>query len=200
MSEEIRIHISGMIYNQTIGGTYSLVMSEDEGLQRRFSVLIGESEAQSIALKLNNTIPPRPLSHDLMSSIIRMLNAKLIKVVIYNMKDEIFYSNIYLMQGSSVIVIDARTSDAVALAVRNDVPIYINSDILNIVGTVVDEVSEKNTSKYTRKKQPITLENYSSYMMEELTNIELEELLETAINEEKYEIAAEIRDAIEKRK
>lgn len=200
MQEEIRIHISGMVYNQSIGGTYSLVLTEDEGLQRRFSVLIGESEAQSIALKLNNTIPPRPLSHDLMVSIIKMLNAKVIKVVIYNMKNDIFYSNIYLMQNSSVIVIDARTSDAVALAVRGDVPIYINSDILDIVGTALDTESESITHSSSKKQNDISLESYASISLNELTGDELKDLLDLAIGEERYEIAAEIRDEIEKRK
>ncbi|VBB45651.1 conserved hypothetical protein [uncultured Paludibacter sp.] len=200
MAEEIRIHISGMIYNQAIGGTYSLVLSEDEGLQRRFSVLIGESEAQSIALKLNNTLPPRPLSHDLMVSIVKMLNAKLVKVVIYNMKNDIFYSNIYLMQNNSVIVIDARTSDAVALAVRSDAPIYINSDILDVVGTVLDAETMKRTYPEKETEKNISLDNYSSSLLDVLTDEELQELLNLAINEERYEIAAEIRDEIEKRK
>lgn len=200
MTDEIRIHVSGMVYNQSIGGTYSLVLTEDEGLQRRFSVLIGESEAQSIALKLNNTIPPRPLSHDLMVSIIRMLNAKVVKVVIYNMKNDIFYSNIYLLQGSSVVVIDARTSDAVALAVRSDVPIYINSEILDIVGTVLDAEDETKRIVPQKKNKTISLEDYSADFLDILTDKELGEFLELAITEERYEIAAEIRDEIEKRK
>lgn len=200
MSEEIRIHVSGMVYNQSLGGTYSLVLSEDEGLQRRFSVLIGESEAQSIALKLNNSTPPRPLSHDLMVSLIRMLNAKAVKVVIYNMKNDIFYSNIYLLQNSSVIVIDARTSDAVALAVRCEVPIYINSEILELVGTALDTeqpVKTTDTSKHTKTN---SLENYSSDFLDIYSEEELKNYLDMAIAEEKYEIAAEIRDEIEKRK
>lgn len=200
MSEEIRIHISGMVYNQSVGGTYSLVLSEDEGLQRRFSVLIGESEAQSIALKLNNTIPPRPLSHDLMASIIRMLNAKVIKVVIYSMKNDIFYSNIYMMQGSSVVVIDARTSDAVALAVRSDVPIYINSEILDLVGTVLDTENEAKRVVPPKQKKTTSLDDFSADLLDIMTDTELEELLELAVADEKYEIAAEIRDEIEKRK
>ena len=200
MSEEIRIHVSGMVYNQSLGGTYSLVLSEDEGLQRRFSVLIGESEAQSIALKLNNTIPPRPLSHDLMVSLIRMLNAKVVKVVIYNMKNDIFYSNIYLLQNSSVIVIDARTSDAVALAVRCEVPIYINSEILEIVGTALDTEQPVKANVTSKETKTNSLENYSSDFLDIYSEEELKNYLDMAIAEEKYEIAAEIRDEIEKRK
>lgn len=199
MPEEIRIHITGMIYNQAIGGTYSLVLTEDDGLNRRFSVLIGESEAQSIALKLNNTIPPRPLSHDLMLSIVKMLNARVIKVVIYNMKNDIFFSNIYLKQNDSIIIIDARTSDAVALAVRSDAPIYINADIMNTVGTTLDSTPDIQLKKESKQKE-ISLDNYNNLRLDRLSLDELNNLLDTAIADENYEIAANLRDEIEKRK
>lgn len=200
MSEEIRIHIAGMVYNQSLGGTYSLVLAEDEGLQRRFSVLIGETEAQSIALKLNNTIPPRPLSHDLMQSLINMLNARLIKVVIYNMKNDVFHANIYLMQGSSVVVLDARTSDAVALAVRSEAPIYINSDILDVVGTVLDAETSTRTNPKQQHTKPLNLQDFPSADHDKLTDEELQELLDKAIEEEAYEIAVQIRNVMGKRK
>lgn len=200
MSEEIPIHITGMVYNQSLGGTYSLVLAEDEGQQRRFSVLIGESEAQSIALKLNNTIPPRPLSHDLMQSLITMLNARLIKVVIYNMKNDIFYSNIYLMQGSSVVVLDARTSDAVALAVRSEAPIYINAEILDEVGTVLDAETATRIQPKPQQKRTITLQDFPSADHDNISNDELQELLDKAIEEEEYEIAVQIRNVMAGRK
>lgn len=200
MSDEIKLHISGMIYNQSMGGTYSLVLTEDEGQKRRFSVLIGESEAQSIALKLNNTTPPRPLSHDLMNSIIRELNSKVVKVLIYEMKNEIFHSEIYLVHDSKPIIIDARTSDAIALAVRSNAPIYITAEILNKVGTVID-VEEMVESMQQRKEvekltplSELTVETISIYKTEQL-----EEFLNRAIEEENYEIAALIRDEIELR-
>lgn len=200
MSEEIRIHIAGMVYNQSLGGTYSLVLAEDEGMQRRFSVLIGETEAQSIALKLNNTIPPRPLSHDLMQSLINMLNARLIKVVIYNMKNDVFHANIYLMQGSSVVVLDARTSDAVALAVRSEAPIYINSDILDVVGTVLDAETPTRTNPKQQQHQSLNLQDFPFADHDKLTDEELQELLDKAIEEEAYEIAVQIRNVMGKRK
>ncbi len=197
MANEIEIHIAGMIYNQSLGGTYSLVLSETTGLRRRFSVLIGEAEAQSIALKLNNTKSPRPLSHDLMNSIVRELNAKLTKIVIYEMVNDIFYSEIYLMQGDKPVIIDARTSDAVALAVRSNAPIYINSDILDIVGTAVsDEGTEK--AKAPEKKQ-FDLENINRENVKTISKQKLEDLLEDAIEEENYEIAAMIRDELSNR-
>lgn len=200
MSDEIKLHISGMIYNQSMGGTYSLVLTEEGGQKRRFSILIGESEAQSIALKLNNATPPRPLSHDLMNSIIRELNAKVLKVLIYEMKSDVFYSEIYLIRDNIPIIIDARTSDAIALAVRSNAPIYITAEILNKVGTVID-VEEMVESMQQRKEvekltplSELTLETISIYKTEQL-----EEFLSRAIEEENYEIAALIRDEIELR-
>lgn len=198
MANEIKIHISGMIFNQSMGGTYSLVLSEDAGLKRRFSVLIGESEAQSIALKLNNTKSPRPLSHDLMNSIIRELNARLVKILIYEMVNDIFYSEIYLVQGDKPIVIDARTSDAVALAVRSNAPMYINSDILEIVGAVIGE--EESSEKQPAAEQNISLLDLTKDKIRYISLIRLQDLLDQAVEEERYEIAAMIRDEMDVRK
>lgn len=198
MTHEIRLHISGMVYNQALGGTYSLVLTEDSGQKRRFSVLIGESEAQSIALKLNNAKSPRPLSHDLMNSIINMLEAKLLKVVIYDMVNDIFYSELYLLHAGKSIVVDARTSDAVALAVRSNAPIYINSDILDIVGTVI----EPETDMDDKSEMPasVSLDNLTNDILTRLPEAKLQELLDQAIKEERYEMAAMIRDEMEYRK
>ena len=198
MTNEIRLHISGMVYNQALGGTYSLVLTEDSGQKRRFSVLIGESEAQSIALKLNNAKSPRPLSHDLMNSIINMLEAKLLKVVIYDMVNDIFYSELYLLHAGKSIVVDARTSDAVALAVRSNAPIYINSDILDIVGTVI----EPETDMDDKSEMPasVSLDNLTNDILTRLPEAKLQELLDQAIKEERYEMAAMIRDEMEYRK
>ena len=198
MTNEIRLHISGMVYNQALGGTYSLVLTEDSGQKRRFSVLIGESEAQSIALKLNNAKSPRPLSHDLMNSIINMLEAKLLKVVIYDMVNDIFYSELYLLHAGKSIVVDARTSDAVALAVRSNAPIYINSDILDIVGTVIEPEADKDEK--SEMPASVNLDNLTNDILTRLPEAKLQELLDQAIKEERYEMAAMIRDEMEYRK
>ncbi len=188
-----------MIYNQSLGGTYSLVLSESSGLNRRFSVLIGEAEAQSIALKLNNTKPPRPLSHDLMNTIVNELKAKLQKVVIYKMENDIFYSEIHLIQGETSVVIDSRTSDAIALAVRSNAPIYINSDILDIVGIVISDV-ELPAEKESTYEKDLSFKNLTKEKVRYVTLSTLQELLALAVEEEKYEIAEIIRDEIELRK
>ena len=193
MDSEIKLTIVGLVYNQTIVGTYGLVMSEEVG-NRRFSVMIGEPEAQSIALKMNNKKSPRPLTHDLIKNLLNVFDAELQKVLIYDMINDVFYSELYVQKGDKVVIVDARTSDAVALAVRSDCPIYIKSDILDIVGTEVEttEIADKNENT---KNSDLTIEELNV-----LTLSELEDLLEVAVEEEKYEMAVNIRDAMKRKR
>jgi bifunctional DNase/RNase len=192
MEVEIKLAISGLVYNQTVVGTYGLVLSEETG-NRRFSVMIGEPEAQSIALKLNNKKSPRPLTHDLIHSILNIFESKLEKILIYNMVNDVFYSELHILNGDKQIIIDARTSDAVALAVRSDSPIYIKSEILDIVGTQF-EVAEND-----KEEESIDAEKLTTDELDNLSLTDLEELLKMAISEEKYELAVNIRDAIKKK-
>ena len=194
MDTEIRITITGLVYNQTIVGTYGLVMSEADG-NRRFSVMIGEPEAQSIALKINNKKSPRPLTHDLIHSILATFKATLEKVVIYDMVNDIFFSELHLQKDEESFVIDARTSDAVALAVRSDSPIFIKAEILDIVGTVVEADEDEEATGETT--EPPT--SYSDKELEAMSVRDLNEMLEEALKEENYELAARLRDAINKK-
>ena len=193
MDSDIKLTITGLVYNQTIVGTYGLVLSEEIG-NRRFSVMIGEPEAQSIALKMNNKKSPRPLTHDLIKNLLQVFDAELKKVLIYDMINDVFYSELYIQKDDKLVIIDARTSDAVALAVRSDSPIYIKSEILDIVGTEVEtaEIIEKPENF---KNKDLTIEDINMLTLEEL-----EELLEVAVEEEKYEMAVNIRDAIKRKK
>jgi len=195
MDSEIKLTIAGLVYNQTVIGTYGLVLSEVVG-NRRFSVMIGEPEAQSIALKINNKKSPRPLTHDLIKSLLNSFDAELQKVLIYDMVNDVFYSELHIMKDGKLLIIDARTSDAVALAVRADCPIFIKSEILDIVGTEVEapENEELKTS---------VPENYEDLSDDDLDLLRLEtlqEILELAIENEKYELAVTIRDAVKRKK
>ena len=194
MESEIELTITGLVYNQTVVGTYGLVLSEVNG-NRRFSVMIGEPEAQSIALKINNKKSPRPLTHDLIKSILNTFKAELVKVVIYDMVNDVFFSELHIKKGDEVLIIDARTSDAVALAVRSDCSIYIKSEILDIVGTEIEpaEVDDKETL-------PVNGEDLTAEDLDLLSLEALEELLEMAVHEEKYELAVNIRDAIKRKR
>jgi len=195
MDNEIRLSITGLVYNQTIVGTYGLVLSEIDG-NRRFSVMIGEPEAQSIAMKLNNKKSPRPLTHDLINNILSILGTKLEKILIYNMVSDVFYSELHIRKEEEVIIVDARTSDAVALAVRSDAPIYISSEILTIVGT---EVEPSPPVKNEEMEVEVNADDLTPDELDLLNTIDLEELLSMALHEEKYELAVNIRDAIKRK-
>lgn len=195
MDNEIRLSITGLVYNQTIVGTYGLVLSEIDG-NRRFSVMIGEPEAQSIAMKLNNKKSPRPLTHDLINNILSVLGTKLEKILIYNMINDVFYSELHIQKGEETIIVDARTSDAVALAVRSDAPIYISSEILQIVGTIVEP---STTEPAEEMEVEVNAEDLTPDELDLLSDSDLEELLKMALHEEKYELAVNIRDALNRK-
>jgi len=194
MDSEIKLTITGLVYNQTVVGTYGLVLSEENG-NRRFSVMIGEPEAQSIALKMNNKKSPRPLTHDLINSILNSFDAELQKVVIYDMVNDVFFSELHIVKENKPFVIDARTSDAVALAVRSDCPIFIKSEILEIVGTEVEPAEQEETKAIL----PENDENLSDDDLDLLSVDTLEEMLDLALSNEKYELAVTIRDAIKRK-
>ena len=194
IDSEIKLTITGLVYNQTVVGTYGLVLSEENG-NRRFSVMIGEPEAQSIALKMNNKKSPRPLTHDLINSILNSFDAVLQKVVIYDMVNDVFFSELHIVKEDIPFVIDARTSDAVALAVRSDCPIFIKSEILEIVGTEVEPPEPEEPKTVL----PENNEDLSDDDLDLLTVETLEGMLDMALSNEKYELAVTIRDAIKRK-
>ncbi|MBN2765745.1 MAG: bifunctional nuclease family protein [Paludibacteraceae bacterium] len=195
MEKEIQLNIIGLVYNQTVVGTYGLVLSEIDG-SRRFSVMIGEPEAQSIALKINNKKSPRPLTHDLIHSILGVFGANLEKVVIYNMVNDVFYSELHIRTADSVQIIDARTSDAVALAVRSDSPVFIRASILDVVGSFIEREAEKEDSD---DEINVDAESLTPAELDALSEEDLQQLLEMALKEEKYELAVSIRDALKRK-
>ena len=194
MDLEIKLKITALVYNQTVVGTYGLVLSEELG-NRRFSVMIGEPEAQSIALKINNKKSPRPLTHDLIKNILNVFEADLQKVLIYDMINDVFYSELYIKKGDKTFIVDARTSDAVALAVRSDCPIFIKSEILEVVGVAVEPSEiEENTNATDLNLEELTVDDLNILSLEELND-----MLKLALEEEKYELAVSIRDAIKRK-
>ncbi|MCL2596072.1 MAG: bifunctional nuclease family protein [Paludibacter sp.] len=197
IDDEIKIRVIGLVNNQTTPGTYGLVMGEEDG-NRRFSILIGESEALSIAWKINNKVPPRPLTHDLINNLLITFGASLQKVVIFDMVNEVFFSEMHIQKSDgNIIIVDARTSDAVALAVRTESPIYIMQEILNIVGIVVTKDSESQQTP--RRNFPDNLSEIQEDDLKLLTSMELQLLLERALKDELYELAILIRNEINSR-
>ncbi|MEP7264903.1 MAG: bifunctional nuclease family protein [Bacteroidota bacterium] len=203
--KKIKLEIIGLSFSQTQSGAYALVLGE-EGGKRRLPIIIGGFEAQAIAVELENMTPSRPLTHDLFKNFAIEFSITINEVIIYNLKEGIFYSKLICTDGSEVKEIDARTSDAIAMAVRFNCPIYTYEFILASAGVVLDESGEeeapapktlpKKAGSSEKKSAPAGTENEFSSQ----SNEELKESLMRAIDEEAYEKASRIRDELSKRK
>ncbi|NER18844.1 bifunctional nuclease family protein [Spongiivirga citrea] len=200
----VKLNIKGISYSQTQNGAYALILSEVDG-ERKLPIVIGAFEAQSIAIALEKEIkPPRPLTHDLFKSFSDRFKIKVKQVIIHKLVDGVFYSSIICENEQAEEIIDARTSDAIALALRFNAPIFTYKTILDKAGIylkatpkkeegeeendealVVDEVFAESTSEST---------DYKKLSLQELYNS-----LDSAVANEDYEKAANIRDEISRR-
>lgn len=193
MEDKVRLSVLGFSFNQTQTGTYGLVLAEEDGL-RRLMVIVGTPEAQSIAFKLQGTIPPRPLTHDLVYTLMVNFKITLLEVDIYKYEEGIFYAQLLFKQGDKVLTIESRTSDAVGIALRSKSPIYTTEAIMQELGVIFDDSSSTPTEEADDERDNIALD-YSL-----LNSDELESLLEDAINGEDYELASILRDELGKKK
>ena len=192
MENKIKLSVLGFSFNQSQSGTYGLVLAEEDGL-RRLMIVIGTPEAQSIAFKLQGSIPPRPLTHDLFQTLLAQLGILLLEVNIYKYEDGVFFSKMILRQGTEIIEIESRTSDAIAIALRTKSPVYTSKIIMQEQAVVFDDnTSEDNASE--NEKDNLALD-YSL-----LNEEELESLLKDAIDGEDYELASLLRDELLKKK
>ena len=193
--KKIKLKVLGISYSQTQSGAYALVLIEENG-ERRIPIIIGGFEAQAIVIKLENLEPPRPLTHDLFKSFADEFNITVTEVFIYKLEEGVFYSKLVCNNGEKEYTIDSRTSDAVALALRFNCPIYITEDILEKTGIVVNpsETTAPGISDDESLFEP-EVTKYSSNSDEELYK-----MIDEAVKTEDYERAAAIRDEIEKRK
>ncbi|GET26877.1 bifunctional nuclease family protein [Prolixibacter sp. NT017] len=195
---KIKLNILGLSYSQTQSGAYALVLSEDDG-NRRIPIIIGAVEAQAIAIQLEGLKPPRPLTHDLFLNTALAFNINVVEVFIHKLEEGIFYAELVCEQDSNQITVDSRTSDAVALALRFECPIYTTEEILDKAGIILDFEEEENEDEESSDKEMVGPEededsDYSVYSTEELNT-----MLDKAVSEEDYEKASEIRDEIQKR-
>lgn len=194
--EKIALDIVGLSYSQTQSGAYALVLGEQEG-KRRLPIIIGGFEAQAIAIELEDMTPSRPLTHDLFKSFADSFGIKINEVIIFNLIEGIFHAKLSCEKDGNKIEIDARTSDAVALAVRFKCPIFTFEFILKEAGiTIEDESSALSPESSDPKKAASKKEKKGIASM----NIsDLKEKLQHAIDTENYEEASRLRDEIEKR-
>ncbi|MBU8882452.1 bifunctional nuclease family protein [Kaistella sp. DKR-2] len=188
-----RLIIRGISYSQTQSGAYALLLEHEE-TNVKLPVVIGNFEAQSISLGLEKDIhPPRPLTHDLFSKFVVSANFTLTSVIIYQIIDGVFFSNINFKNNSNgeELILDARTSDAVAMAVRFDAPIYTTSQVLSEAGILL-ELDEPATAEES-------FEAASEGDLASLTLEDLQKLLEDAVKDEDFDAAMELQQEIKRR-
>ncbi len=196
--KKIKLDIVGLSYSQTQSGAYALVLGEVSG-RRRLPIIIGSFEAQAIAIEIEKMTPSRPLTHDLFKSFAQAYHINIQEIIIYNLVDGIFYSKLICSDGKKVVEIDARTSDAIAMAVRFECPIFTYEFILSSAGIVIegnDFVYLENMNDPGEDKVAVTGgSNFAS-----LSTDELKSKLNDALAEESYEKAAKIRDELNRRR
>ncbi len=196
----VKLNIKGISYSQTQSGAYALVLSEEDG-ERTLPIIIGAFEAQSIAIALEKEIkPPRPLTHDLFKSFADRFNIIVKQVIIHKLVDGVFYSSLICELDKEEEIIDARTSDAIALATRFNAPIFTFENILDKAGIILKIKDESKLAKSKFKMEDLVtdiMEETSSFSNE--SKEDLHKLLDQAVDNEDYELAAKLRDEISKR-
>ena len=199
----IKLTIKGISYSQTQSGAYALVLSEMDGT-RTLPIIIGAFEAQSIAIAIEKEIrPPRPLTHDLFKTFSERFDIQVKQVIIHKLVDGVFFSSLVCEKDGVEEIIDTRTSDAIAIAVRFLAPIYTYENILEKAGihlkieeeiAISSNLDLETVERSLEKTNPSKPSNFSEYSLQELQN----QLKEAVMNED-YELAAKIRDEISKR-
>ena len=197
--DKIKLEIVGLSYSQTQTGAYALVLGEESG-KRRLPIIIGGFEAQAIAIELEKMKPSRPLTHDLFKSFADQFDIKVNEVIIYNLVEGIFYAKLICEGGGKTVEIDTRTSDAIALAVRFQCPIYTYEFILSSSGIILEEDVTGEGEKEGEKMEMDVAEVSKPEKLESKSVKKLKEELKKAISEENYELASKIRDEINRRK
>ncbi|EAP87016.1 MULTISPECIES: bifunctional nuclease family protein [Croceibacter] len=202
----VRLDIKGISYSQTQNGAYALILNEQEG-NKQLPIVIGAFEAQSIAIALEKDIkPPRPLTHDLFKNFSERFEINIKQVIIHKLVDGVFYSSLISERQGVEETIDARTSDAIALALRFDAPIFTYQNILDKAGIYLN--AEPKSAKEQREEADTILDSVmpdeplSSSSSSDYSNLSLKELnkmLDQAVSKEDYEQAALLRDEISKR-
>jgi bifunctional DNase/RNase len=201
---KIKLRVQGLTNSQIQSGAYALILAEEEGA-RRIPIIVGTSEAQSIAIALEHITPPRPLTHDLFVTFAQAFGIQLREVFIYKFEDGVFYSELLFDDGITQVRLDSRTSDAIAIALRVKCDIYTTDQIVVECGVVLEEASsmtDKDDDEYALlDKEPEDIEDAEELKkwLSLLDEDELTERLDEAVSDENYEYAKMYKDEIRRR-
>lgn len=194
MEENIQLNLIGITYNQIESGVYALIL-EDPVMKRRLAIVIGYPEAQSIECRLQNVRTPRPLTHDLLATLLKNLSAKLVRVDIHRLDSGPYAGKLTIENAAGdLLEIDARSSDAIALAIRVGAPIFTTRRLLEKEGFIPKKGTKDNVVAKTVKAE-FVVEKYSK-----LTDQQLSALLDKLVSEENYEEASKVKKEIDRRK
>lgn len=202
MEDRVKLRVMGISYSSIQSGAYAVILAEVDG-PYRIPVVIGPAEAQSIAIRMENIKPPRPLTHDLFVTFAHAFGVTLREVYISNFEDGIFSSELTFSDGEREVVIDSRTSDAIAIALRTKAPIYTSREILDRTGFLMEEENDTDTES-DDSVQPAGTDGDETYpptpKVENYTVEELERTLARLIEEEQYEEAARISKILNRKR
>lgn len=192
--KKIELEIVALSHSVTQSHNYAVVLGEIDG-KRRLPIVIGGFEAQAIAVAMERMKPNRPLTHDLFKNTMDSFAIELKEIVINNLLDGIFYAKLVCLKDGEVFEVDSRTSDAIAMAVRFDCPIYTFGFIMDEAGVIIENTDEEQQALPTKKRP-----KKAKTSLDSMSIADLNEELQTVLDKEDYEKAARIRDEINKRK
>lgn len=197
--QKVRLTIKGLKYSEHQTGAYVVVLAE-EGADRTLPIVIGGFEAQSIAIALEKEVnPPRPLSHDLFKNVMTAFGLQLLEVVILDIKDGVFFANLICQSGADIKTIDTRPSDAVSMAVRFGCPIFATELVMQKAGVILREERGPKTVSVTEGAKTSKTKKSKPDSLEDATIDQLNNMLSKALATENYELAARLRDEIDRR-
>ncbi len=205
MDDRIKLKVMGISYSQLQSGAYALLLSEENG-PHKIPIVIGGSEAQSIAIKMEGIIPPRPLTHDLFVSFAHAFGVKLTEVYIYKFEDGIFYSELTFSDGTRTVQLDARTSDAIAIAMRTHAPIYTTHEVVIETGFIINDNDVIDNDTEPQDADAVTdsdlpgADYFAEPKLENYAIEELERTLAQLIEDENYEEAARVNEILQRKR
>jgi len=201
--DRVRLRVLGISYSQIQSGAYALILAQADGAYR-IPVVIGAAEAQSIALRMESITPPRPMTHDLFVSFAHAFGVKLKEVFIYKFEDGIFSSELTFSDGERTVVIDSRTSDAIAIAMRTSAPIYTTRAILDETGFIIEsqdtDETDSDNGNDNHDNETDTYDSDRKPRLEQYSIEELERTLKKLIDTEQYEEAAKVSEILKNKK